>query len=127
MTRWIAFAGIILFGLAAVIVGEHNHIDVQASPATILYFVADTEREITRMPMQLTRMPDEEEIRAGNDLARQQESPFQLNGDDSREEEYIQQVGKRIAEHAHRPLPYRFHYIPNADLVNAFALPGGHV
>src|ERR1051325_7659730 len=79
MKRWIAFAGIVLFGLGAVIVCERDNIDVQTSPAAILYFVADTEREITRMPMQLTRLPDEEEIRAGDDMARIQASAFPLN------------------------------------------------
>ena len=32
-----------------------------------------------------------------------------------------------MAAHAHRKLPYRFHYIPSLDFVNAFALPGGPV
>ena len=32
-----------------------------------------------------------------------------------------------MAAHAHRSLPYKFHYIPRAGFTNAFALPGGHV
>ncbi len=32
-----------------------------------------------------------------------------------------------MAAHARRSLPYRFHLILNPDLINAFALPGGHV
>ena len=40
---------------------------------------------------------------------------------------YISEVGARVAEHAHRKLPYKFHYIPQEEFVNAFALPGGHV
>ena len=36
-------------------------------------------------------------------------------------------VGSELATHAHRMLPYKFHYIPNPNFVNAFALPGGHV
>jgi predicted Zn-dependent protease len=127
MTRWIAFAGIILCGLAAVIVGERNNIDVQASPAAILYFVADTEREITRMPMHLTRMSDEEEIRIGNDLARGYDEHSAFDPDDARDQRYIQEVGARVAAHAKRRLPYEFHYIPDVNFVNAFAIPGGHV
>ncbi|HEY6182852.1 MAG TPA: M48 family metallopeptidase [Terriglobales bacterium] len=127
MTRWIAFIGIIVAGLAAVFISERGKVDVEASPAAILYFVADAEREITRIPMQMTRMSDADEISAGNELARQYESPFQLSEDDLREEQYIQQVGERAAEHAHRRLPYQFHYIPDANFINAFALPGGHV
>ncbi len=29
--------------------------------------------------------------------------------------------------HARRKLPYQFHYIPDGNFINAFALPGGHV
>ena len=46
---------------------------------------------------------------------------------EARFEAYVQEVGGRVAGHAHRKLPYRFHYIPSLDLVNAFALPGGPV
>ena len=41
--------------------------------------------------------------------------------------DYVNRVGARVAARAHRKLPYRFHYIPTMDFVNAFALPGGHV
>lgn len=39
---------------------------------------------------------------------------------------------RRVVERApelgiSRSLPYRFHYVPQASFVNAFALPGGHV
>src|SRR5207245_10835177 len=40
---------------------------------------------------------------------------------------YVTQVGSHVAAHAHRKLPYTFHYIPEKYCVNAFALPGGHV
>lgn len=127
MTRWVAFIGIVLAGIAAMVVSERNKVDVEASPAAILYFVADAEREITRIPMQMTRMSDEDEISAGNELAQQYQSAFHLSDDDTSEEQYIQQVGARVAEHAHRRLPYQFHYLPDPNFINAFALPGGQV
>jgi len=34
-------------------------------------------------------------------------------------------VGGRVAAHAKRKLNYRFHLIRDANLINAFALPGG--
>jgi predicted Zn-dependent protease len=40
---------------------------------------------------------------------------------------YVNEVGGRVAAHAKRKLAFRFHLIPSADLINAFALPGGHV
>jgi len=106
MTRWIALIGIILCGIAAVFVGERRKVDVPASPAALLYFVGDTERELTRMPMRLTRMPDEDEIRIGDELAREYQERSQLDSEDIREERYVQEVGERVAAHAHRRLPF---------------------
>ena len=37
-------------------------------------------------------------------------------------EHYLSQVGMPLAMRAHRRLPYRFHYIPNEFMINAFAL-----
>jgi predicted Zn-dependent protease len=118
--------GIVLLGIGAVVVSERRKVDVPPSPAAVLYFVADTERELTRMPMRLTRMPDEDEVRIGNQLA----SGYQDPSPDAaalQEERYVQQVGARVAANAKRRLPYQFHYISDAGFVNAFAVPGGHV
>ena len=70
MKRWITFAGIVLLGVASVVVSERRKVDVPASPAALLYLVADTEQELTRMPVSFTRMSDAEEIRIGDELAR---------------------------------------------------------
>jgi len=129
MRRWIAFAGILLLGVASVVVSERRKVDVPASPAALLYLVADTERELTRMPVSFTRMSDEQEIRIGNELAQY------YAGREGREntpeaaivEHYLTRVGEVVARDAHRKLPYKFHYIPNSYFINAFALPGGHV
>lgn len=39
---------------------------------------------------------------------------------------YINALGDEIAVHGNREIDYRF-YIVNSDIVNAFAVPGGHV
>ena len=39
----------------------------------------------------------------------------------------MSRVGAKLAHNAHRNLPYKFHYLPDDYLVNAFALPGGHI
>ena len=129
MKRWIALAGIVLLGVASVVVSENRKVDVPASPAALLYLVADTEQELTRMPVSFTRMSDEEEIRIGNELAR-----FYASGEERENtpevgivERYVTRVGEQVARDAHRRLPYKFHYIPSSYLINAFALPGGHV
>jgi predicted Zn-dependent protease len=89
---------------------------------------ADWQRDLTRAPMQFTRISDEQETRIGDELARQYVSaqPAQT-AEMAAMERYASEVGGRVAAHAKRRLAFRFHLIPNVDMMNAFALPGGHV
>jgi predicted Zn-dependent protease len=129
MKRWILFAGVLVLAVASVIVSERQKVDVPASPAALLYLVADTEQELTRMPVSFARMSDVDEIRIGDQLARTYSSreQRQSTSEAAMVQHYITRVGTELATHAHRKLPYRFHYIPNSNFINAFALPGGHV
>jgi predicted Zn-dependent protease len=130
MKRWILLAGIVAAGVAAIVVSERHQVDTPASPAALLYLVADTEQELTRMPVRFTRMSDAEEIRIGDQLASMYSgeiSDRNKQADTLTIERYLRQVGGSLAGHAHRRLPYRFHYIPDQYMINAFALPGGHV
>jgi beta-barrel assembly-enhancing protease len=130
MKRWMALTGIFILGVAAMVVTELRKVNVGASPAALLNFVADGERDLTRMPMQFTRMPDEEEIRIGNELANSY-SERQGTGKPPEEDVLVSddltRVGEQVASHAHRKLPYKFHYVAQQGMVNAFAVPGGHV
>jgi predicted Zn-dependent protease len=47
--------------------------------------------------------------------------------DDAALQQYVSKVGVIVAAHARRKLEYKFHYLPDENLINAFALPGGHV
>ena len=129
MKHWIALAGIVLLGVVAIVVSERRKVDTEASPAAVLYLIADTEHELTRMPVRFTRMSDAEEIQAGDEIARQYltSQPRQKSQEYALIEGYLARVGAQLAAHAHRKLPYRFHYIPEKYFVNAFAVPGGHV
>ncbi len=128
MKRWIALAGILLLACAALLVVKYRHLRAEVSPDPILYFVADTEHELTRIPVSLTRLSDRQEIEIGNQMARRYLAGNELKDAESREiAAYVDRVGSNLAAHAQRKLPYRFHYIPQDSLVNAFALPGGHV
>jgi predicted Zn-dependent protease len=129
MKRWITFAGIVLLGIASVVVNERRKVEVPASPAALLYLVADTEQELTRMPVSFTRMSDAEEIRIGNELARSYASREERENtpEGAIVERYVTRVGEQVARDAHRKLPYKFHYLSSPYLINAFALPGGHV
>jgi predicted Zn-dependent protease len=128
MKRWIMLAGIVLLSVAAVVVSEQRKVNVPVSPAALLYLIADTEQEMTRLPVSFARMSDAEEIRIGDELARSY-ATGEEHGDTQEAaivEHYLARVGSELASHSHRKLPYKFHYIPTSS-INAFALPGGHV
>lgn len=105
--------------------------DATASPEAMLHLIGDTEHELTRMPARFARMPDEEEIRIGEQLAKLYSDDQTQNNkavsEDRTIQEYLTRVGLRLSAHAHRKLPYKFHYIASPWLINAFAVPGGHV
>ena len=101
-----------------------SHVSANA----ILELAADAQRDITRVPMHLTRISDEEEISIGRQLKLQYASVNQpLSAEQQALQAYVRRVGGAVAVHAHRALPYEFHLIPDRNLVNAFALPGGPV
>jgi predicted Zn-dependent protease len=81
------------------------------------------------MPVHFTRMPDAEEIRIGDEIAKMYGGNVEEDQQKKKSEieKYLGEVGGKLALHAHRILPYRFHYVPNESMINAFAVPGGHV
>jgi len=129
MKHWISLTAIVLFGIGVIAFSERRKVDVPAGPDAILYLVADTEQELTRMPVRFTRMSDAEEIEIGNGIA----AGYTLQQEQEKVASvqtvlrYLTQVGSRLSAHAKRKLPYKFHYIPDKYFVNAFALPGGHI
>lgn len=133
MKRWLIFAGLLVLIAAALAWTEKERVVANAGPQAVLYFVADTERELTRLPMAFAVMSDDEEIKLGDKLARRYLGQTGYSGgmrsaSAAIAETYLQEVGGRVAAHAaRRKLPYRFHYLDQPAFVNAFALPGGHV
>jgi len=130
MKHWIWLTGIVGLSAAAIVTSERRKVDGPASPAAVLYLVADTEQELARMPVNFTRMSDDEEIQIGDEIARMYGASFSENNKKEEivtVEKYLNQVGGILTARAHRRLPYRFHYIANEYMINAFALPGGHV
>jgi len=104
--------------------GRHKQ-EARVGPEAVLNALAETERELSRMPAAVTRMSDEEEIRTGNALAERYSA--QYGQGDALMQDYVATVGRKVAAHARRRFDYKFHYVPDETLVNAFALPGGHV
>ncbi|HYH79564.1 MAG TPA: M48 family metallopeptidase [Longimicrobium sp.] len=71
-------------------------------------------------------MTTQQEVQAGADYARQINSQLPILRDQATNS-YINQLGRQIAAQADpRGIPYTF-YVVNSDVVNAFAIPGGHI
>ncbi|MFI5105982.1 MAG: M48 family metalloprotease, partial [Terriglobales bacterium] len=51
----------------------------------------------------------------------------QYGAGDATMQAYVNTVGRKVAGRARRKFDYKFHYVADEGLVNAFALPGGHV
>lgn len=129
MKRIALLACVIAIAAGALYYGERSKADAPVTPAPLTHMIGDAEREATRVPMQMTRLSDEEEIEAGNRIAEGYTSYLARSSgeNDTAMSEYVERVGRELASHAHRRLPYRFHYVPDMGFINAFALPGGHV
>jgi beta-barrel assembly-enhancing protease len=72
---------------------------------------------------------DADEIRAGEVLAAKFEKVNGLAPTPQiiKIDKYLQSVGDRVAAHAQRRLPYRFHFDPDPTFKSAVGLPGGQV
>src|SRR5690242_19851779 len=130
MKQWGVFAIIFALLLAVLVKVQKDRVDAPVGPEAVLSLLGDTEHELTRLPVNFTRMSDLDEIKLGDRLAKQYGGREDLaNEDTSRPavQAYVNRVGARVSVGAQRKLPYRFHYIPDPNFINAFALPGGHV
>jgi beta-barrel assembly-enhancing protease len=116
----------VLAAAAGALYYSHRHKqEDRVGPEAMLNALADAQREMSRVPAAVTRISDEEEIAIGNTLAEHYASQYGL--DDATIQDYVTAVGRKVAGRARRKFDYKFHYVPDEGLVNAFALPGGHV
>lgn len=132
MTKhYAALAGVLLAIGGALIWSQMRKVQAPIGPQPLLDIVADSERELSRLPVKFVPLSDADEIKLGRQLEREYVPLWHRAGDDEARdraiEAYVEEVGALVAAHAHRKLPYRFHYIPGLDFVNSFSLPGGPV
>ena len=106
---------------------QRNQVQAAVGAESILYFVADSERDLTRMPTRFTRISDADEIKYGDEIANHIAGQGGMSIHDAEIEKYVASVADRIAPNVHRRLKMRAHYLPDPDFFNAFAIPGGHV
>lgn len=128
MIRKLTLAAVVVLLAGALVLAQRRHANAEASASPILYLIADSQRDLVTLPAHFTRIPDADEMKYGDSIAREMTVPdSDMTPDRKRIAEYVASVGKRVAANAHRRLPYRFHFIPTREFVNAFAVPGGHV
>lgn len=128
MKRLLVLLAILSVSAGALYLAQRSKRRDAVSPEAVLNATAEMERDLSRAPMHLTRLSDESEIRIGNELAKEYLPAEPARSAEMKGvEKYVSKVGDRLAAHAHRRLPYRFHLIADPNLINAFALPGGHV
>lgn len=128
MKRAVAFVIVLGVALAALYFSERHRNSAPVSANAMLEIAADAQRDLTRAPMRLTRISDDQEIAIGKELAAHYSiDNARLTPEEQGLENYVRKVGATVAAHAHRRLPYTFELIPNRAMMNAFSLPGGHV
>jgi len=128
MKRVVTFLIVLVVGVTALYFSQRRHEPTPVSANAVVAIAADAQRDLSRAPMRLTRLSDDQEIAIGNQLAQQYAAiNSKLNPEDQALESYVRRVGSIVALHAHRPLPYSFHLLANRAMMNAFSLPGGHV
>jgi predicted Zn-dependent protease len=128
MKHVVALLLILSIAGGALYFAQHRKRHDAVSADAIVDMAADWQRDVTRAPMQLTRISDQQETQIGDELAREYVSQAPEQSAEARAtEHYVNEVGGRVAAHARRKLNYRFHLIGDTSLINAFALPGGHV
>jgi predicted Zn-dependent protease len=128
MKRIWALSLILMMAIAGFYLAECSSRQDAGHPDALLNRTAEFERDRSQMPIALTRLPDESEVLAGDELAEGYLSVGPaLSADRQSAEKYVSRVGDRVASRAHRRLPCRFHLVVKSNLIDAFALPGGHV
>ena len=125
---FIVFFLILGFALAGLYWSQQRPKSTAVSPNAILNMAADAQRDLSRLPMHLTRLSDEQEITIGRELASHYATQTHLlTPEEQGLEKYVRRVGANVALHAHRHLPYSFTVLPDHNMLNAFSLPGGPV
>jgi predicted Zn-dependent protease len=128
MKRALALVAILLVAGASLYFAQHRKREDAVSVNAVVNAAADWQSDLSRAPMHFTRLSDDQEVRIGDELAQQYlaAQPAQT-AEMAAMERYVNEVGGRVAAHARRKLAFRFHLIPNGNMINAFALPGGHI
>jgi beta-barrel assembly-enhancing protease len=79
MKRAVAFVIVLAVGLTGLFFSQRRHDPTPVSANALVAMAADAQRDLTRAPMRLTRLSDDEEIALGQELAAQYSVPTRKN------------------------------------------------
>lgn len=120
-TRFYALLGFVIACGVVVLLGKPDPI-VSFDSARQLW--SDVLRDSDDLGLQITRVPAYQEMQLGDHLAAQVGT---WRREDPEAERYVAAVGAQLVPGVHRnTIRYRFHVL-RSPVMNAFALPGGHV
>jgi Zn-dependent protease with chaperone function/lipoprotein NlpI len=122
LTRKVLIPAILVtYGLAAFALTKGGR-EYRVSLDSVAAIWADFIRDVDNVGLFATRVSSAQEIEIGNAML--PSYPIVAGTPLAR---YVSEVGQHVAEQAkRRDLTYQFHII-DSDVVNAFAIPGGHV
>src|ERR1700746_1058427 len=101
MKRIGAFIGVLLVGVSALYLSEWRPESSPVWANAVIEVAADAQRDLSRVPMRLTRLSDDEEIAVGNELAEQYSiNSAKMSPEELALDSYIRRVGSTVASHA---------------------------
>ena len=101
-----------------------GEVDQKVGLESVAEIWADLVWDVDRSALQLTRIPGDEEMRLGDELAAEITRNWQ---DDPEWSYFVRKVGESMLPYVDRQdIEYQFHVVVS-EAVNAFAIPGGHI
>jgi predicted Zn-dependent protease len=130
MQRRVILVALLIAGGAVLFLLQRHKVSTPITPRPLLYLVADGEREAERLPLELTQVSDQEEMRVGARLSMGvcHDQGQYRDTDFVKIHTYVTQVGEAVARNVNRRgIQYTFCIGDSPGFVNAYALPGGYV
>jgi predicted Zn-dependent protease len=132
MRRQAILTSLVLIAGVALFYSTRKRDDAHAGVGALWGWLAEAQRETSRVPMTVTRLSDAEEIGIGDRLAadhglRNLHQHYTYSANDLAMEQNVRRVGNELARRSRRKLTYTFYYLPDSSVFNAYALPGGHI